>query len=101
MKRIARLRLDAFKAQQGRCFYCTSRMWVKSPSELESGAINRPARLLQCTAEHLVARQWGGKEDVSNIVAACWRCNQTRHRRKKELSAAEFKLLVQKHLALR
>lgn len=35
---------------------------------------------LECTAEHLVARQDGGRESAENIVAACRWCNLTRHR---------------------
>lgn len=43
------------------------------------------ARRLECTAEHLQARQDGGTSARSNIVAACLDCNQQRHRRKRPL----------------
>jgi hypothetical protein len=38
------------------------------------------APLLRCTAEHVIARQDGGSDSSANIVAACFACNQGRHR---------------------
>lgn len=68
-------------------------MSTKSLSRLRSAAYSvsfsqrhvlshRQAKLLQCTAEHLLARQDGGIDSANNIVAACWYCNQQRHRPK-------------------
>jgi hypothetical protein len=57
------------------------------------------ARQFQCTAEHLLARQDGGKDGSDNIVAACWACNQRRHKRKKAPEPDAYKELVQKRVA--
>jgi len=43
----------------------------------------RQAKSFRCTAEHLMAKRDGGSDDQENIVAACWVCNHTRHRRKR------------------
>jgi hypothetical protein len=57
------------------------------------------ARSLRCTAEHVVARRDGGRI-ADNIVAACSFCNGTRHRRRKaDLTAEQFKALVQRRMA--
>jgi hypothetical protein len=69
--------------QQGcKCFYCQLPVWETSPEEIDVGRPLRSklAKHLKCTAEHLVARQDGGKDGRGNIVAACWWCNKTRHR---------------------
>ena len=80
---IARSRSNAFKHQHGRCYYCGFVMW-QSNQELFSkqhGLTLAQSRHLQCTAEHLVARQDGGSNAQGNIVAACVTCNQRRHKR--------------------
>ncbi len=80
----AKHRLAAFERQNGRCYYCGLPMWLKHPAELTArfriseGDVSR----LQCTAEHLLARQDGGPDTEANIVAACIHCNKTRHRKK-------------------
>ncbi|WP_425515938.1 HNH endonuclease [Stenotrophomonas acidaminiphila] len=40
----------------------------------------RQAKERRCTAEHLQARCDGGSNSRGNIAAACWYCNQQRHR---------------------
>lgn len=70
---IQRSRFIAYQKQAGLCFYCGLRMWLDAP---------RGPRPLRCTAEHLIARCDGGSDAPSNIVAACWHCNRTRHKRK-------------------
>lgn len=55
------LRRRACREQDGRCFYCLQPMTH------------------DVTAEHLVARMDGGKDTRGNIVAACRRCNESRH----------------------
>lgn len=70
---LQRSRLHAFNRQGGHCYYCGLRMWLdgqQGPSQL------------RCTAEHLTAHCEGGKDGQANIVAACWHCNRTRHKRK-------------------
>ena len=52
------------------------------------------ARRFMCTAEHLLARQDGGKNNRENIVAACIFCNQSRHRRLTPLEPPLYEKLV-------
>ena len=81
--RIQILRQKSFERQRGRCYYCSVRMWVTSPSELPKVPSVPAALSLKCTAEHLLARSKGGLDVANNIAAACWHCNWTRHRRKR------------------
>lgn len=98
-KRLKTLRVHAFHAQAGRCFYCGLPMWLSSPDEL--GLKPRKARSFQCSAEHLVAQQDGGKDIPGNVVAAHIRCNQGRHKRPTPAPSPEaFRTLVQKRLAM-
>ena len=71
----------AFKAQGGRCFYCTFPMWLtdRPGFALAHGLTLRQASRLQATGEHLLAQQDGGKHG-RNVVAACHHCNQLRHK---------------------
>lgn len=96
---LKKLRLLAFHTQQGRCFYCGAPMWLKSAHEL--GMRPRPSRFLQCTAEHLVARQDGGQDTPENIVAACWLCNLRRHQRRHPAPTPEaYKAMVQRRVGM-
>ena len=79
--KIQNLRLRAFQQQQGRCWYCGVQMWHHDPAELP-GISAKNASRLRCTAEHLQARCDGGRDEASNVVAACEHCNHTRHKRK-------------------
>lgn len=93
-------RHKAFIAQSGLCYYCKQPMWEKDHSSFISQYKVKPAiaNFLQCTAEHLTARQDGGKNIKVNIVAACKYCNHTRHKAKNALSPEKYKLHVQKRL---
>ncbi|MEA9709297.1 HNH endonuclease [Xanthomonas campestris] len=74
-------------------------MWLSSPDEL--GLRPRSARPYQCTAEHLLAQQDGGKDVADNIVAACCLCNLRRHKRQGPAPSPNvFKKLVRKRLAM-
>ena len=76
-------RIRAFEAQQGRCCYCGLPMWQSSPEELKHHGLRaRTIAPLRCTAEHLLAKQDGGRDAAYNIAAACWLCNSRRHKRK-------------------
>lgn len=97
MPKIQRLRTLAFHAQAGRCCYCGLRMWLHCPSEL--GLRARSALPLQCTAEHLVAKQDGGKDVAENIAAACWLCNSRRHKRKAPPNPTAYGAFVRKRVA--
>lgn len=82
--RISRHREAAAERQNGRCVYCGVLMCRVTPNEFAArfGVSPSQATRLRCTVEHLIARQDGGGNTISNIAAACWHCNQTRHRRK-------------------
>ncbi len=99
MASISKLRKSAFIQQNGQCYYCGCPMWTDSP---ESFAKRRnlsvkQARHLRCTAEHLKARQDGGKDVAGNIAAACIYCNQHRHHRKKPMDPEQY----QRHVKAR
>lgn len=57
-------------------------MWESDPESFarHHGISSATAKRFQCTAEHLVARQDGGKDTAANIVAACAYCNHGRHK---------------------
>lgn len=99
---LVRPRAHAFSHQSGRCFYCGMPMWDGNPLEFanEHGITLGQAKRLQCTGEHLVARQDGGSTARSNIVAACRFCNEVRHRRKTPLPPERYMLLVRKRMKL-
>ncbi|MEA9705255.1 HNH endonuclease [Xanthomonas campestris] len=98
-KRLKSLRIRAFHAQAGCCFYCGLPMWLASPSELRLKPSK--ARSFQCTAEHLVAQQDGGQDVPENVVGAHARCNQGRHKRRGLTPSPDaFRALVQKRLAV-
>ena len=59
----------------------------------------RTVRRYQCTAEHLLARQDGGKDGANNIVAACYFCNQTRHNSKRVQTADKYLIRVRRRVA--
>ena len=80
----------AFNRQGGKCFYCGLRMWLNG----QSG----PPQM-RCTAEHLTARCEGGDNGRSNIVAACWHCNHTRHKCKRPLDPLRYQAKVKRRLA--
>ena len=92
----------AFQSQSGRCYYCGLPMWLNHPKHFASEfSITIPqAKQLQCTAEHLIARQDGGPTSRENIVAACLFCNQKRHQRKITLAPKEYKKLVTRRLSV-
>ena len=91
-KSITRIRARAYFRQKRCCYYCRCPMWLDdflgfcSRNRLVPGL----ARALRCTAEHVIARQDGGTNHPSNIVAACLRCNAGRHARKLPLPADDF-----------
>lgn len=100
-KSLARPRATAYARQSGRCFYCDSPMWTSNPREfaLKHNITLAQAMRLQCTGEHLEARQDGGSDSLSNIVAACWHCNQRRHRRKEAPPPEHYKQFVRKRMS--
>jgi hypothetical protein len=100
MKRTSKIRLAKMHAQGGRCYYCDQLMW-EHKEELQERPdrwTNRKPRALQCTAEHLIPRSDGGADTSENIVAACWYCNTTRHRKKQARSPQEHRAHVRKQM---
>ena len=99
-KPISKFRSIAFRKQGGRCFYCRQPMWVIEPNEILSTykITSSKINLLKCTAEHLTAVKDGGETTKNNIVAACWFCNQRRHKRKTNPSPKQYKQMVQSRL---
>jgi len=100
--RIQNHRKKAFERQGGCCHYCGVRMWLVSPEELPVGRRSEVALAkLRCTAEHLVAQCDGGGHTAANIVAACARCNHSRHRLQQPPEAPVYRKLVAKQIARR
>jgi len=93
---LIKSRFKAFNLQQGRCIYCELPMWLKHPESFAKKykITTKGALLFKCTAEHLLAKQDGGKDDESNIVAACHFCNQKRHKCKKPKDPIPYKQYV-------
>lgn len=99
MSRIQKIRNAAFKAQDGRCYYCEAKMVMLSADRHPLPNLPKSyLRRLQCTAEHLVAASEGGTMRQDNIVAACLHCNATRHRTKKPKSPEQYKRHVEARL---
>jgi 5-methylcytosine-specific restriction endonuclease McrA len=98
--KLASRRLTAFERQSGRCFYCGLPMWLEHPHELADRITCKPPALgaLRCTAEHLLARQDGGRDGAGNIAAACLSCNRRRHQRKHALEPSLFRNFVRKRV---
>ncbi|EUJ09387.1 HNH endonuclease [Methylophilaceae bacterium 11] len=95
-KTLIKSRLKAFNLQQGRCIYCELPVWLENPEAFarKYKITTKQAKFFQCTAEHLKAKQDGGKDTVSNIVAACHYCNQKRHKCKSPKDPIPYKHYV-------
>ncbi|MFI8608002.1 HNH endonuclease [Pseudomonas sp. NPDC077649] len=100
MTSIQKHRKTAFTQQNGKCCYCGFRMWLDSADTFakQHGITVKQARHFQCTAEHLQARQDGGRDARSNIAAACIRCNQLRHQRKNPMAPAQYQQHVKRRV---
>lgn len=101
MNRIAKLRVRAYVAQNGRCIYCQAEMWIDTPDTFvrRFGLTQRLAESLRCTAEHLVARSDGGADTVANVAAACWVCNFRRHAKHGGIPPDSYLAVVRKQVA--
>ena len=93
-------RSHAFFQQNRCCFYCRFPMWESNITQFcaTHDLSRREAMRYECTAEHLIPRQDGGRNERRNIVAACKFCNQTRHRAKLPLAASEYKSRVRRRI---
>ena len=94
-------RARAFKSQCGLCYYCNQPMWRTTLDELTTRypISAKQARLLQCTAEHLIPHAEGGSCKQENIVAACLFCNRRRHNQKVPLTPDAHRDRVQRRLS--
>ena len=90
---ITNARHQAFINQSHHCFYCCVPIWEHSPVEFISKyQVTRfEAELFRCIAEHLLPRSEGGLNIASNIVAACWFCNRTRHKARTPLEPVAYR----------
>lgn len=62
------IRIELFKQQNGKCFYCKRQMsFIRKKN-------GQPAKDF-ATFEHLVRKQNGGLMNETNMVLACKRCN--------------------------
>lgn len=97
---LIKSRLKAYNLQQGRCIYCELPMWLDDPLAFakKHKITHKEANLFKCTAEHLKAKQDGGKDGESNILAACHYCNQKRHKCKSPKDPISYKQHVTNRL---
>ncbi len=100
MASIQKIRNSAYTRQNGRCYYCGFSMWQESAKSFAklNGMTVMQARDFQCTAEHLVARQDGGRDVARNIAAACFLCNQRRHHMRVPLEPEKYQKHVREHV---
>ena len=104
--RIQSNRLKAAEKQGYVCFYCRFPVWEPLREAIDEfaervGLTLRQSAFLRCTAEHLIARQDGGKDSDENIAAACLTCNRRRHQRKRAPAAEGFVSFVQSRVKAR
>ena len=99
--KFVRIRLEAFRRQKGRCYYCRVLMWINDCVVFAGsfGISPKVASWLQCTAEHLQAQRDGGTNAASNIVAACRHCNVRRHTRNGDMPPAEYRAHVRRRVS--
>lgn len=100
-KAIKKFRSKSYYQQQGLCIYCEKPMWlddIKAFAKQQSITTGQ-AKQSQCTAEHLIPKSQGGKDEQRNIAAACLFCNQTRHKSKHPLDPIRFKNRVMNRVA--
>jgi len=98
--KLIRIRAHAALAQSHRCIYCRMPIWEKDSKQFmrQFDLTHREAELLRCTAEHLQAKQDGGRDSRSNIAAACWYCNSRRHQAHAPLDPDDFAAHVQRRV---
>ena len=101
-KNLSKIRIDKMKAQFGLCYCCQQPMWSDRPCEFGEryGLSPKQVTVLQCTAEHLLAKSDGGLDEVDNIVAACLYCNNRRYRSRKPRSPDRHAERVRHRLAM-
>ncbi len=96
-KEVLKYRNAAAQSQKWHCYYCGLPMGGNG-SPYAKAIPSEKIRLL-VTAEHLQARQDGGKESRANIVAAHGVCNHCHHKAKITKSPAQFAIRVKSRVA--
>lgn len=76
----AYVRRELYKRQGGKCCYCRRDFTKTGPTRM--------------TIEHKVAKMKGGGDDLKNLAAACFHCNQ--HRGQQMNGALQRAQLVEK-----
>lgn len=100
-KATKKFRSTSYYQQQGLCIYCEKPMWlddIKAFAKQQSITTGQ-AKQSKCTAEHLIPKSEGGKNEQRNIAAACLFCNQTRHKSKHPLDPIKYKKRVMSRVA--
>lgn len=95
--KISTYRKTAAQSQKWRCYYCELPMGGEGSPYAKAVPLEK--KRLLATAEHLHARQDGGKDSRANIVAAHDVCNKCRHNAKRAKSPAEFSTFVKSRVA--
>lgn len=91
-KWVKRTRLELVMRQGNRCYWCKQYMTIG-----EGGTI--PPRPTDATLDHVIARADGGSKKVTNLVAACAKCNNERPSKASERHAAAGKAAAKKGAA--
>lgn len=91
--RLETSRRAAFRRQGGLCFYCCLPVWLEDPEAFRTRypLSAKQVASRRCTAEHLLAKEEGGKDGAANIAAACALCNSRRHKREHARSPEEHR----------
>lgn len=96
----SKFRSKSYHSQNHLCFYCEQPMWVddRAAFALQYSISDKQAESYQCTAEHKTARQDGGLDSQDNIVAACRKCNRTRHLAKHPMPFDQYSKYVKSRM---
>lgn len=70
LKRLKRLRYEAYMRQGGKCYYCKEHIFY-----LEGDSPDP----MRCSAEHIIPVRLGGKTTSDNVVAVHQKCNSERN----------------------
>jgi 5-methylcytosine-specific restriction endonuclease McrA len=61
---------------EGLCWYCGKQTHMNKEMNAKSVAIKQ-----KFTVDHFVSLRYGGTDDLSNLVPACWSCNSSKQKR--------------------
>lgn len=69
---------EVWNKTDGRCWYCGEKT-----SQSLTG-INGESIKMKFTVDHFVSLSYGGTDEISNLVPACWSCNTSKQKRSLE-----------------